>query len=203
VGPRLIRWEAFRVRLESAKPEMAVSVVTVEERVRGWLAEISRHRDPHRQISPYAKLQRQIDLFADWIILPWDADSADLFVCRPVRQTPAPRLAHRLVGPEGRLHRPRPRRHCPDQEREGLRPSARPANRELAGLRSAMLKLQLMRWTRDKGPSIIESIYEWCLLSLFHAYIPEQRARYRLTCPRSIAELALPARFGTLAADGL
>ncbi len=59
---------------------MAVSIVTVEEQVRGWLAEISRHRDPHRQISPYAKLQRQIDLFADWIILPWDADSADLFV---------------------------------------------------------------------------------------------------------------------------
>jgi tRNA(fMet)-specific endonuclease VapC len=59
---------------------MAVSIATVEEQVRGWLAEISRHRDPHRQISPYAKLQRQIDLFADWLILPWDADSADLFV---------------------------------------------------------------------------------------------------------------------------
>jgi tRNA(fMet)-specific endonuclease VapC len=59
---------------------MAVSIVTVEEQVRGWLAEISRHRDPHRQISPYTKLQRQIDLFADWIILRWDADSADLFI---------------------------------------------------------------------------------------------------------------------------
>jgi len=59
---------------------MVVSIVTVEEQVRGSLAEISRHRDPHRQISPYAKLQRQIDLFADWLILPWDADSADLFV---------------------------------------------------------------------------------------------------------------------------
>ena len=70
----------FRVRLEAARPEMAVSIVTVEEQVRGWLAEIGRHRDPHRQISPYAKLQRQIDLFAHWIILPWDADSADLFL---------------------------------------------------------------------------------------------------------------------------
>jgi len=59
---------------------MAVSIVTVEEQARGWLAEISRHRDPHRQISPYAKLQRQIDLFAHWAILPWDADSADIFV---------------------------------------------------------------------------------------------------------------------------
>jgi tRNA(fMet)-specific endonuclease VapC len=70
----------FRNRLESARPEIALSIVTVEEQVRGWLAEISRHRDPHRQISPYTKLQRQIDLFAHWIILPWDADSAELFL---------------------------------------------------------------------------------------------------------------------------
>ena len=48
--------------------------------MRGWLAEISRHHDPHRQISPYAKLQRQIEIFADWIILPWRAESADLFL---------------------------------------------------------------------------------------------------------------------------
>jgi tRNA(fMet)-specific endonuclease VapC len=59
---------------------MAVSVVTVEEQMRGWLAEISRHPDPHRQISPYAKLQRQIEVFAEWTILPWDAKSADLFL---------------------------------------------------------------------------------------------------------------------------
>jgi tRNA(fMet)-specific endonuclease VapC len=51
----------------------------VEEQMRGWLAEIRRHHDLHRQIAPYAKLQRQIEAFADWIILPWDAESADLF----------------------------------------------------------------------------------------------------------------------------
>jgi tRNA(fMet)-specific endonuclease VapC len=70
----------LRVRLESARLEMAVSVVTVEEQMRGWLAEISRHPDPHRQIIPYAKLQRQIEVFAEWTILPWDAKSADLFL---------------------------------------------------------------------------------------------------------------------------
>ena len=48
--------------------------------MRGWLAEIRRHHDLHRQIAPYAKLQRQVEAFADWIILPWDADSAALFV---------------------------------------------------------------------------------------------------------------------------
>ena len=46
--------------------------------MRGWLAEINRRPDPHRQITPYAK--RQVEAFADWIILPWDAESAELFL---------------------------------------------------------------------------------------------------------------------------
>ena len=58
---------------------MAVSVVTVEEQIRGWLAEIQRHADPQREISPYAKLQRQIEVFAQWIILPLEIESAELF----------------------------------------------------------------------------------------------------------------------------
>jgi tRNA(fMet)-specific endonuclease VapC len=72
--------ERLRGRLQSTASDIAVTVVTVEEQMRGWLAEIRRHHDLHRQIAPYAKLQRQVEAFADWIILPWDADSADLFV---------------------------------------------------------------------------------------------------------------------------
>jgi tRNA(fMet)-specific endonuclease VapC len=59
---------------------MAVTVVTLEEQMRGWLAEISRHRDPRRQITAYDKLRRQVEALADWLILPWDADSAQLFL---------------------------------------------------------------------------------------------------------------------------
>ena len=70
----------LRVRLPSAESDLAVTVVTVEEQMRGWLAEMRRHHDLHRQIAPYTKLQRQVEAFADWIILPWDADSANLFV---------------------------------------------------------------------------------------------------------------------------
>lgn len=58
---------------------MAVTVITVEEQMRGWLAEIGRHHDPHRQIPGYAKLQRQVEVFADWMILPWDTETSDLF----------------------------------------------------------------------------------------------------------------------------
>ena len=48
--------------------------------MRGWLAHINRRPDPFRQISPYAELRRQIDVFADWLILAWDAESAELFL---------------------------------------------------------------------------------------------------------------------------
>jgi tRNA(fMet)-specific endonuclease VapC len=67
-------------RLNLSVIDNALTVITVEEETRGWLAEINRRRDPHGQITPYAKLQRQVETFADWIILPWDADSADLFL---------------------------------------------------------------------------------------------------------------------------
>ena len=67
-------------RLEAAPDEKAVTVITLEEQMRGWLADISRQREPHRQVNGYAKLQRQVDVFADWTVLGWDDDSADLFV---------------------------------------------------------------------------------------------------------------------------
>ena len=60
--------------------EVAVTIITYEEQMRGWLAEIRRRHDVHRQIAPYAKLQRQVEAFADWIVLPWDAESAELFL---------------------------------------------------------------------------------------------------------------------------
>jgi tRNA(fMet)-specific endonuclease VapC len=73
-GQRLIR------RLETSRAAKAVTIVTIEEQLRGWLAELSRHHDCHRQITAYGKLQRQIETFANWVILPWDRNSAELFL---------------------------------------------------------------------------------------------------------------------------
>jgi tRNA(fMet)-specific endonuclease VapC len=47
--------------------------------MRGWLAEIRRQHDLERQIEPYAQLQRQVEVFSEWIILPWDAEAAASF----------------------------------------------------------------------------------------------------------------------------
>ena len=66
-------------RLRASREEMALGIVTVEEELRGWLAEINRHRDLDRQIVPYTKLKREVEGFGEWTILGWDAESAQLF----------------------------------------------------------------------------------------------------------------------------
>ena len=67
-------------RISVSGQDPATTIITVEEQLRGWLAEIHRLTDPHRQIVAYGRLQRRIDFFAAWTVLPWDADAADLFV---------------------------------------------------------------------------------------------------------------------------
>jgi tRNA(fMet)-specific endonuclease VapC len=66
-------------RLRLSRREMSLTIVTVEEELRGWLAEINRYHDLDRQIIPYSKLQRQVNGFSEWTILGWDAESAALF----------------------------------------------------------------------------------------------------------------------------
>jgi len=67
-------------RIRASGQDAATTIVTVEEQLRGWLAEIHRLTDPYRQIPPYERLQRRIDFFAAWTLLPWDAESAELFL---------------------------------------------------------------------------------------------------------------------------
>jgi tRNA(fMet)-specific endonuclease VapC len=72
-GQRLTK----RLECLAAKAE---AIVTVEEQLRGWLAELRRRREVRRQITVYAKLQRQIETFANWVLLPWDGESAEMFL---------------------------------------------------------------------------------------------------------------------------
>ena len=67
-------------RIDASGDEIATTIITVEEQLRGWLAEIHRLTDPHRQIAAYGRLQRRIDFFAAWTVLPWDTAAADRFV---------------------------------------------------------------------------------------------------------------------------
>ena len=66
-------------RLDAAGQDAAVTAITVEESLRGWLAEIRRRTDPRHQIAAYQRLIRQVEVFASWLVLPWDDDAADRF----------------------------------------------------------------------------------------------------------------------------
>ncbi|HEV7406586.1 MAG TPA: type II toxin-antitoxin system VapC family toxin [Chthoniobacteraceae bacterium] len=66
-------------RLRASDSEKALSIPTVQESLRGWLAEINRHQDLDRQIVPYAKLQQVVEALGNWLILSWDAECAALF----------------------------------------------------------------------------------------------------------------------------
>ena len=58
---------------------VAITIVTVEEQLRGWLARISKLRDPVRLVSAYAELQDRLESFSRWSVLPWDLRAAATF----------------------------------------------------------------------------------------------------------------------------
>jgi tRNA(fMet)-specific endonuclease VapC len=66
--------EAIRLkeRLDRASEPCAITILTVEEIMRGWMAALRRTGDPHRQISAYAKLRQLFRFFAVWTVLDWD-----------------------------------------------------------------------------------------------------------------------------------
>jgi predicted nucleic acid-binding protein len=66
-------------RLDASDQDAAVSAITVEESLRGWLAEIRRNTEPRKQIPAYQRLVRQVEVFASWLVLPWDIDAAYRF----------------------------------------------------------------------------------------------------------------------------
>jgi tRNA(fMet)-specific endonuclease VapC len=75
-------------RLNQTEGECAVTAITVEESIRGWLGEIRRHTEVRKQIPSYRRLILQVEIFASWQILPWDDAAADRFeIMNNLRQT--------------------------------------------------------------------------------------------------------------------
>lgn len=68
-------------RLLAAGEDLAATIVSAEEQLRGWLAQIHRaHADPHAQVSASARLQRRLEFYGCWTVLPWDKSAARLFI---------------------------------------------------------------------------------------------------------------------------
>ena len=73
VGMRLL------TRLAASGDDAVVTAITVEEQLRGWLAEIRRHAKPRKQTMAYARLVRTVELHSKWTILPWDIEAVMIF----------------------------------------------------------------------------------------------------------------------------
>jgi tRNA(fMet)-specific endonuclease VapC len=70
------RCASLVTRLDSAKEPVATTVISWEEQLRGWLAEIGRSRDFSDQVQAYERLQKLVAFVQDWEILPFDARAA-------------------------------------------------------------------------------------------------------------------------------
>ena len=64
---------------ESGESHFAISIVTVEEQLRGWLSLINQLPDAHKQVIDYERLMTRLAFFAGWKILPFDTRAADEF----------------------------------------------------------------------------------------------------------------------------
>jgi tRNA(fMet)-specific endonuclease VapC len=74
------RYPILTERLLAAQDERVVTtVVTVEEQLRGWLAQINRSPDIHKQLPAYCRLADLLEFLSDWEILSLDEEAARAF----------------------------------------------------------------------------------------------------------------------------
>lgn len=67
------------VRLENSSAAVAITIVSAEEQMRGWLARISKARTIDDQMHAYAAFGERLDFLAGFTHLPWDREAAALF----------------------------------------------------------------------------------------------------------------------------
>ena len=59
--------------------DIAATIITVEEQMRGWLAWINRADNVHRQVLAYHELLRLFNFFSRWQVVPFDDQAATRF----------------------------------------------------------------------------------------------------------------------------
>jgi tRNA(fMet)-specific endonuclease VapC len=60
-------------------PDIFPTVVSLEEQMRGWLAELKRRRQIQDQVAVYLKLTELVEFYNQWRIVSFEAPSADIF----------------------------------------------------------------------------------------------------------------------------
>jgi tRNA(fMet)-specific endonuclease VapC len=79
--PESERGRRFIERLERLpKSEVVtVAIVTVEERMRGWLAVIAKEKTALRQVAGYRELVRLLEFYQEFEVVPFDEAAARQF----------------------------------------------------------------------------------------------------------------------------
>jgi len=68
-------------RLTAVPPSevVGVAIITVEERMRGWLAVIAKETTAIRQVAGYRELARLFAFYQEFVIVPFEEDAARRF----------------------------------------------------------------------------------------------------------------------------
>ena len=74
------RRDALVARMALADETFGVTIVSIEEQMRGWLATIAKERQVARQVKPYFELGRLFTFFQAFSIQPFDDAAAAKFV---------------------------------------------------------------------------------------------------------------------------
>ncbi len=79
--PSGIRRDRLRSRLDGLRSEesVAVTIVTIEEQLRGWLACLAKERTSHRQVAPYQELATLFEFYSQFTIVAFDIPAANQF----------------------------------------------------------------------------------------------------------------------------
>ena len=64
---------------DSEDQDFVTTAITLEEQMRGWLAQIRRMKEPEKQVPAYSELAGLVDFFRYWTVLNFDTAAAESF----------------------------------------------------------------------------------------------------------------------------
>ncbi len=71
--------KAFESRALATGMDLFVTVISIEEIMRGWLALLSSRKCRADEIPVYQRMRRSTEMFAEWEILEWDQNALGWF----------------------------------------------------------------------------------------------------------------------------
>jgi tRNA(fMet)-specific endonuclease VapC len=72
--------ESFSKRLlSSSDADVAATVISLEEQMRGWLGALKKRARVADQVGVYPRLTQLVDFYSQWKIVPFDPEAAGIY----------------------------------------------------------------------------------------------------------------------------